>query len=125
MTGLKWLWVCTTPTPPIAVTAAIVNIQCERTWDSSGGGGRQGHCAERQAENCSPDHAGARCGLPEQALRSQVCLGNPQPHMRRIRPSDPAEMPFLDHLEELRWRIIYSLAAFVVGVLIGFFLVQH
>jgi sec-independent protein translocase protein TatC len=27
-----------------------------------------------------------------------------------------AEMPFLDHLEELRWRIIYSLAALVVGV---------
>ncbi len=27
-----------------------------------------------------------------------------------------AEMPFLDHLEELRWRIIWSLAALVVGV---------
>jgi len=26
-----------------------------------------------------------------------------------------AEMPFLDHLEELRWRIIWSLAALVVG----------
>lgn len=35
----------------------------------------------------------------------------------------PAEMPFLDHLEELRWRIIYSLAALVVGVGIGFFIV--
>ena len=30
-------------------------------------------------------------------------------------------MPFLDHLEELRWRIIYSLAALVVGVGLGFF----
>lgn len=30
-----------------------------------------------------------------------------------------AEMPFLDHLEELRWRIIWSLAALVVGVVIG------
>ena len=30
------------------------------------------------------------------------------------------EMPFLDHLEELRWRIIYSLGALVVGVAIGF-----
>src|SRR5216117_4116215 len=30
------------------------------------------------------------------------------------------EMPFLDHLEELRWRIIWSLAALVVGMLIGF-----
>src|SRR3954468_1674831 len=33
------------------------------------------------------------------------------------------EMPFLDHLEELRWRIIWSLAALVVGVVIGFFVV--
>ena len=31
-----------------------------------------------------------------------------------------AEMPFLDHLEELRWRIIWSLAALVVGVVISF-----
>src|SRR6476659_1722101 len=34
-----------------------------------------------------------------------------------------AEMPFLDHLEELRWRIIWSLAAIVVGVVLGFFIV--
>jgi len=32
-------------------------------------------------------------------------------------------MPFLDHLEELRWRIIWSLAALVVGVGLGFFIV--
>jgi sec-independent protein translocase protein TatC len=32
----------------------------------------------------------------------------------------PAEMPFLDHLEELRWRIIWSLGALVIGVLAGF-----
>src|ERR1043166_9685474 len=31
------------------------------------------------------------------------------------------EMPFLDHLEELRWRIIYALAAVLVCVGIGFF----
>ena len=30
-----------------------------------------------------------------------------------------AEMPFLDHLEELRWRIIWALVALVVGVGIG------
>jgi sec-independent protein translocase protein TatC len=30
------------------------------------------------------------------------------------------EMPFLDHLEELRWRIIWSLAALIVGVGIAF-----
>ena len=35
------------------------------------------------------------------------------------------EMPFLDHLEELRWRIIWSLAALVVGVAVGFFIVFH
>jgi sec-independent protein translocase protein TatC len=34
-----------------------------------------------------------------------------------------AEMPFLDHLEELRWRIIWSLAAIVVGVVIAFVIV--
>jgi sec-independent protein translocase protein TatC len=34
--------------------------------------------------------------------------------------SNTAEMPFLDHLEELRWRIIYSLGALVLGVVIGF-----
>jgi sec-independent protein translocase protein TatC len=33
------------------------------------------------------------------------------------------EMPFLDHLEELRWRIIWSLAALLIGVGIGFFVV--
>lgn len=33
------------------------------------------------------------------------------------------EMPFLDHLEELRWRIIWSLGALVVGVGVGFTLV--
>ena len=34
-----------------------------------------------------------------------------------------AEMPFLDHLEELRWRIIWSLAAVVVGVIVAFVVV--
>jgi sec-independent protein translocase protein TatC len=32
-------------------------------------------------------------------------------------------MPFLDHLEELRWRILWSLMALGVGIAIGFFLV--
>lgn len=35
------------------------------------------------------------------------------------------EMPFLDHLEELRWRIIYALAAVLVGVGIGFAICLH
>jgi sec-independent protein translocase protein TatC len=33
------------------------------------------------------------------------------------------EMPFLDHLEELRWRIIWALLALFVGVGIGFVVV--
>src|SRR5262245_11731632 len=43
--------------------------------------------------------------------------------MRRMRAD--AEMPFLDHLEELRWRIIWSLAAIALGVAVGFYLVLH
>ena len=35
------------------------------------------------------------------------------------------EMPFLDHLEELRWRLIRSLIAIAVGIAIGYFVVTH
>lgn len=35
------------------------------------------------------------------------------------------EMPFLDHLEELRWRILWSLLAIVIGTVIGFALVYY
>lgn len=34
-------------------------------------------------------------------------------------------MPFLDHLEELRWRIIWSLLAIIIGSIIGWFLVTR
>jgi len=37
-----------------------------------------------------------------------------------IPKSQSGEMPFLDHLEELRWRIIYSLIALLVCAGIGF-----
>src|SRR5436190_15497503 len=37
-----------------------------------------------------------------------------------IPKSQSGEMPFLDHLEELRWRIIYSLGALVIGIAVGF-----
>jgi sec-independent protein translocase protein TatC len=33
-----------------------------------------------------------------------------------------AEMPFLDHLEELRWRLLWSLVAFIAGFAIAFVL---
>jgi sec-independent protein translocase protein TatC len=35
------------------------------------------------------------------------------------------EMPFLDHLEELRWRILWSVGALVGGAVIGFYLLQQ
>jgi sec-independent protein translocase protein TatC len=35
------------------------------------------------------------------------------------------EMPFLDHLEELRWRVLWSLVALVVTSGIGFFVVTR
>ena len=34
-------------------------------------------------------------------------------------------MPFLDHLEELRWRLLKSLLAVALGTALGWFLVQH
>jgi sec-independent protein translocase protein TatC len=44
--------------------------------------------------------------------------------MRRTR-IDKAEMPFLEHLEELRWRIIWALCAIVTAIGCGFFVVLH
>lgn len=35
------------------------------------------------------------------------------------------EMAILDHLEELRWRVLRSLLALAVGALVGFFVVNH
>jgi sec-independent protein translocase protein TatC len=39
--------------------------------------------------------------------------------------SSGKEMPFLDHLEELRWRILYSLIGLVVGMVVAFTLLQQ
>jgi sec-independent protein translocase protein TatC len=42
------------------------------------------------------------------------------------RPPNPSgEMPFLDHLEELRWRILWCLVALGVATIIGFVVVVH
>ena len=35
------------------------------------------------------------------------------------------EMPFLDHLEELRWRLVYGLVALAVGTIVGFLVVHY
>src|SRR5947208_3277555 len=40
-------------------------------------------------------------------------------------PDNRAEMPFLDHLEELRWRILWSLLAIVLATVAGWFLVER
>lgn len=49
--------------------------------------------------------------------------------MRRIERSNAelssGEMPFLDHLEELRWRIIWSALAVVASMALGFYVVLH
>src|SRR5262244_1788133 len=42
-----------------------------------------------------------------------------------IPKSNSGEMPFLDHLEELRWRIIYSLGSVLVCVGVGFWVTLH
>ena len=34
--------------------------------------------------------------------------------------SGAKEMPFLDHLEELRWRLLWSIGALIVGTIVGF-----
>ncbi|MGH7701083.1 MAG: twin-arginine translocase subunit TatC, partial [Gemmatimonadales bacterium] len=40
-------------------------------------------------------------------------------------PAGREEMPFLDHLEELRWRLLKSLLAVTIGTAAGWFVVQH
>lgn len=45
--------------------------------------------------------------------------------MKRRHRNERGEMPFLDHLEELRWRILGSLIAVIVGTGIGFWLVVY
>jgi sec-independent protein translocase protein TatC len=41
------------------------------------------------------------------------------------RREEQSEMPFLDHLEELRWRIIWIMVAVVVAFMVGFTVVSN
>ncbi len=45
--------------------------------------------------------------------------------MPRRPPNPIGEMPFLDHLEELRWRLFWSVVAVAVGTVAGFLIVQY
>jgi sec-independent protein translocase protein TatC len=45
--------------------------------------------------------------------------------MKKFAPNTQGEMPFLDHLEELRWRILWSLLAMIAGTVVGFVLVDR
>ncbi len=45
------------------------------------------------------------------------------PLMREQRSKPRGEMPFLDHLEELRWRIFKAVGSLMVGAAIGFWVV--
>jgi len=43
----------------------------------------------------------------------------------RFKRNERGEMPFLDHLEEMRWRLIWSLLALTIGFVVGFVLVDE
>ena len=45
--------------------------------------------------------------------------------MPRFKRNERGEMPFLDHLEELRWRLIWSLLALTIAFVVGFVLVDQ
>lgn len=46
-------------------------------------------------------------------------------NLRRSPRNPSGEMPFFDHLEELRWRIIWSLLALVLCTAVGFYLAMR
>jgi sec-independent protein translocase protein TatC len=45
--------------------------------------------------------------------------------MKKFGKTQAGEMPFLDHLEELRWRILWSVLAILVGAVAGYILVER
>jgi|GEM_PF-29186 len=48
-----------------------------------------------------------------------------QTDQTKKKPVNEKEMPFLDHLEELRWRLIKSIAAIFVGAIIVYFFGEY
>ncbi|HEX8431272.1 MAG TPA: twin-arginine translocase subunit TatC, partial [Longimicrobium sp.] len=48
-----------------------------------------------------------------------------QSRFSKWRMSRAEEMPFLDHLEELRWRLLWCLLAVAIGTGVGFLLVMR
>ncbi len=81
------------------------------------GAASRGDVSPLRSRSLSSDHRHCTIGR-----ETRACLPTSKRQMRKIKKSD-AEMPFLDHLEELRWRILWSVAAAVIGIAVGFFVV--
>src|SRR2546426_1057640 len=59
------------------------------------------------------------CALPISTPRAVARSAVAETHQNR------AEMPFLDHLEELRWRILKSLVAVLLASMVGWVVVEY
>ena len=63
--------------------------------------------------------------MPSIALRGDYTAEPVRGIAARARDADPDAMPFLDHLEELRRRILWILAALLIGFVVGLWVVTH
>ena len=105
---------------------------------------RRGDAARRHAASGHPRAAGRRDGQPHDRHRpcglvSGVSPVSEEDTARRVRttsstsrtatawrtPMRPAKMSFLDHLDELRRRIIYAVLSVGVGFVIAFFFIDE
>src|SRR5205823_15044683 len=57
--------------------------------------------------------------------RAPAALGPGVEEEPAVRHNPKGEMPFLDHLEELRWRIFKAGAAFILCMFVGFTVVHY